>query len=155
MTLANTRIAIVTGAASGMGRATAHLFADEGALVVVADRDAEGVERVVSEIAEAMAAAGTEVIGCSPSPLKMAHFAAACDLRICSEDSIFRMPAARLGLVVPVALALIFFLLFSTFGSVRHLGETARAGTWVMQVSDRQAEDVGRLIATQVVLHGH
>jgi enoyl-CoA hydratase/carnithine racemase len=25
-------------------------------------------------------------------------FAAACDLRICSEDSIFRMPAARLGL---------------------------------------------------------
>lgn len=42
-----------------------------------------------------------------------------------------------------------------TFGSVRHLGETARAGTWVLQVSDRQAEDVGRLIATQVVLHGH
>ena len=31
------RTAIVTGAASGMGRATAHLFADEGALVVVAD----------------------------------------------------------------------------------------------------------------------
>ena len=25
-------------------------------------------------------------------------FAAACDLRICSDDSIFRMPAARLGL---------------------------------------------------------
>lgn len=25
-------------------------------------------------------------------------FAAACDLRICSEDSVFRMPAARLGL---------------------------------------------------------
>jgi enoyl-CoA hydratase/carnithine racemase len=25
-------------------------------------------------------------------------FAAACDLRVCSEDSIFRMPAARLGL---------------------------------------------------------
>ena len=32
------------------------------------------------EIAEAMAAAGAEVIGCTPSPLKMAPFAAACDL---------------------------------------------------------------------------
>ena len=32
------------------------------------------------EIAEGMAAVGAKVIGCDPSPLKMAHFAAACDL---------------------------------------------------------------------------
>jgi acetolactate synthase I/II/III large subunit len=32
------------------------------------------------EIADAMSAAGTEVIGCTPSPLKMEPFAAACDL---------------------------------------------------------------------------
>ncbi len=32
------------------------------------------------EIAEAMRGAGTEVIGCAPSPLRMDHFAAACDL---------------------------------------------------------------------------
>ncbi len=32
------------------------------------------------EIAEAMAGAGTQVIGCSPSPLRMEPFAAACDL---------------------------------------------------------------------------
>ena len=32
------------------------------------------------EIADAMAAAGTPVIGCTPSPLRMAPFAAACDL---------------------------------------------------------------------------
>ncbi len=32
------------------------------------------------EIAEAMAGAGAKVIGCDPSPLKMAPFAAACDL---------------------------------------------------------------------------
>jgi 3-oxoacyl-[acyl-carrier protein] reductase len=44
------RTAIVTGAASGMGRATAHLFADEGARVAVVDRDAPGVSRVVEEI---------------------------------------------------------------------------------------------------------
>jgi 3-oxoacyl-[acyl-carrier protein] reductase len=47
------RTAIITGAASGMGRATAHLFADEGARVAVVDRDAPGVARVVDEIAKA------------------------------------------------------------------------------------------------------
>ncbi|MDJ0771505.1 MAG: SDR family NAD(P)-dependent oxidoreductase [Ilumatobacter sp.] len=44
------RVAIVTGAASGMGRATAHLFADEGAHVVVADLGSERVAAVVGEI---------------------------------------------------------------------------------------------------------
>ena len=44
------RTAIVTGAASGMGRATAHLFADEGANVVVADLGNERVQAVVDDI---------------------------------------------------------------------------------------------------------
>jgi 3-oxoacyl-[acyl-carrier protein] reductase len=44
------RTALVTGAASGMGRATAHLFADEGARVAVDDREEAGVKRVVAEI---------------------------------------------------------------------------------------------------------
>jgi 3-oxoacyl-[acyl-carrier protein] reductase len=44
------RRAIITGAASGMGRATAHLFADEGARVVVADLGADRVQHVVDEI---------------------------------------------------------------------------------------------------------
>ena len=43
-------VAIVTGAASGMGRATAHLFADEGARVVVADLGSDRVATVVDEI---------------------------------------------------------------------------------------------------------
>ena len=47
------KIALVTGAASGMGRATAHLFADEGAHVAVTDLDADKVSRVVREIDEA------------------------------------------------------------------------------------------------------
>jgi 3-oxoacyl-[acyl-carrier protein] reductase len=47
------KVAIVTGAASGMGRATAHLFADEGALVAALDRDGDGAAAVVEEIAGA------------------------------------------------------------------------------------------------------
>ena len=53
------KIALVTGAASGMGRATAHLFADEGAQVAVTDLDIEKVSRVVNEIT----AAGGEAAG--------------------------------------------------------------------------------------------
>ena len=44
------KVALVTGAASGMGRATAHLFADEGAHVAVTDLDAAKVQTVVDEI---------------------------------------------------------------------------------------------------------
>ena len=47
------RGALVTGAASGMGRATAHLFADEGAQVAVTDLDKDAIERVVEEIQKA------------------------------------------------------------------------------------------------------
>ena len=43
-------IAIVTGAASGMGEATAKLFESEGALVAAIDVNEEGLNRVVAEI---------------------------------------------------------------------------------------------------------
>jgi len=48
----------ITGAASGMGRATAELFADEGAGVAVTDIDATGAE----EVAAAIRAAGGNAI---------------------------------------------------------------------------------------------
>ena len=44
------RVVIVTGAASGMGRATARLFGAEGARVAALDRDAEGVAKVADAI---------------------------------------------------------------------------------------------------------
>jgi 3-oxoacyl-[acyl-carrier protein] reductase len=44
------RVALVTGAASGMGRATAELFADEGARVAVTDLEQTAVDRVVAGI---------------------------------------------------------------------------------------------------------
>lgn len=42
--------AIITGAASGMGRATAHLFASEGANVAVTDLKQEACDAVLKEI---------------------------------------------------------------------------------------------------------
>ena len=47
------RAAIVTGAASGIGRASALALAAEGAGVLVADLNEEGAQRVVAEIVEA------------------------------------------------------------------------------------------------------
>ncbi len=46
------RVAIVTGAGSGIGRAGAEIMAREGARVVVADRDAAAGEETVRHIAE-------------------------------------------------------------------------------------------------------
>jgi 3-oxoacyl-[acyl-carrier protein] reductase len=52
------KVAIVTGAASGMGRATAELFAAEGARVALLDRDAARL----SEVADAIATSGGEAL---------------------------------------------------------------------------------------------
>jgi NAD(P)-dependent dehydrogenase (short-subunit alcohol dehydrogenase family) len=46
------KVAIVTGAASGIGRASAILFAREGARVVIVDKNAEGVIETARSIAK-------------------------------------------------------------------------------------------------------
>jgi NAD(P)-dependent dehydrogenase (short-subunit alcohol dehydrogenase family) len=50
MAILEGKVAIVTGASSGIGRAAARLFADEGAKVVVSARRQDELDRLVSEI---------------------------------------------------------------------------------------------------------
>ncbi len=47
------KIAIITGAGSGMGRATAKLFASEGSKVVAADIKPQGLDSLVQEVTQA------------------------------------------------------------------------------------------------------
>ena len=62
------RVAVVTGAASGMGRATAHLLADEGAAVAVVDRSADGAEAVAREITAAGGTAAAWALDVTDAP---------------------------------------------------------------------------------------
>ena len=71
--------AVVTGAASGIGRETALRFAAEGAAVVCADRDADGADAVAAEIA----AAGGVALG--------------IDADITSEGAVARLVEASLA----------------------------------------------------------
>ena len=53
------RVAVVTGAGQGIGRAFAHRLAEEGAVAVIAERNAEAASRVAAEIT----AAGGQALG--------------------------------------------------------------------------------------------
>lgn len=53
MTRLDNKIALITGAASGMGRAMAHGYAAEGAHVIIADLNLDGAEVVAEEIRQA------------------------------------------------------------------------------------------------------
>ncbi|MBW9214427.1 bifunctional aldolase/short-chain dehydrogenase [Mumia sp. zg.B53] len=56
-----TRVALVTGAASGIGRATAEKLAAEGACVVIADLDLEKAQEAAAELGSTDVAVGVQV----------------------------------------------------------------------------------------------
>jgi NAD(P)-dependent dehydrogenase (short-subunit alcohol dehydrogenase family) len=64
------RVALITGAGEGMGRAAALLFAQEGARVGVLDVDRERAETVAAEIGEAAVAIAADVS--SPADVRRA-----------------------------------------------------------------------------------
>jgi NAD(P)-dependent dehydrogenase (short-subunit alcohol dehydrogenase family) len=73
------RTALVTGAASGIGRATAIALAREGAAVLVTDLDGAGAERVAGEIAAAGGAARATRCDVTRADEVEAMVRAACD----------------------------------------------------------------------------
>ncbi len=74
MRLSN-KVSIITGAAQGIGQATALKFAKEGAKVIVCDMNQAGVDAVVNQIREA----GGEAIGFAVDVTKMATITAMVD----------------------------------------------------------------------------
>jgi 3-oxoacyl-[acyl-carrier protein] reductase len=94
------KVAVVTGAASGMGRAIADLFAEDGAIVAALDRDASGVgtaqwaldlsdaaavDRVVHEVVSQLGAVDV-LVNCAgvsvPAPLEADDYWRAWDTTI-------------------------------------------------------------------------
>jgi 3-oxoacyl-[acyl-carrier protein] reductase len=53
------KVSIITGAARGIGAATAHKFAQEGAVVIACDVEQAGVDAIVRELCETMRAQAT------------------------------------------------------------------------------------------------
>jgi len=71
------KVAIITGAGSGIGETSARIFAAEGARVAVVDRDSDGGKRVADEIG-------------SPSFFLSADVASAADMQAMSQTVVER-----------------------------------------------------------------
>ncbi|MGI8925085.1 MAG: SDR family NAD(P)-dependent oxidoreductase [Tepidiformaceae bacterium] len=94
------KVAIITGAASGMGRASAHLFAAEGARLLLADINGEACEAVAAEVRSSGANAIAVRVDVSDPPAVESMVQAAVDaygtLDILFNNAGIEGPSARL-----------------------------------------------------------
>src|SRR5436309_1001622 len=88
------RLAIVTGAATGIGRATARLFAQAGASLVLADVRGDELERTVAEVR----AAGGDATAQTADLARPGRSAAVADAAVRVERDVARLiPRGRVG----------------------------------------------------------
>jgi NAD(P)-dependent dehydrogenase (short-subunit alcohol dehydrogenase family) len=97
-TLAN-KTAIITGAASGMGKAMAMGFADEGAHVVIADLNLDGAQAVAADIESAGGSASAKSLNVM-NPLEAAELVEAVVTERGSLDILVNN--AGIGMIKPV-----------------------------------------------------
>ncbi|EJT86061.1 3-hydroxybutyrate dehydrogenase [Pseudomonas putida S11] len=90
------QVALITGAGAGIGEATAKLFVQEGAKVVIADRNIELASKVADELGEAAIAVQVDVADAAQVKAMVektvAHFGG---LDILGQQRWFRYPRYR------------------------------------------------------------
>ena len=157
MTVLKGKGAVVTGAASGIGRAIATAFTEAGARVLLCDRNAKGLDAVASELGDDALGRVTDVseesqvegamrdarnaFGSLDIVVSCAGFGAIAPLTDLSADQWKSVQAVTLGGV--------FYGVKHALGSGREL-----SSRWTAEELQRFLHDAIRLVARSVVQHG-
>lgn len=135
------QVALVTGAASGMGLATARAFAEAGAAVVLADIDEEAVQHAAEELT---AAAGHQAIGVACDVTDEAQAAAMVD-RVVATYGRLDMAFNNAGVQVPPSDAA-----DETAENFDHVNAVNLRGVWAAQKHElrwmRQQDSGGAIV---------
>jgi NAD(P)-dependent dehydrogenase (short-subunit alcohol dehydrogenase family) len=91
------KVALITGAGSGMGRATALLLADRGAAVTVVGRRADRLDQIVEQIKDAGGQALGAQLFISPRTVRYHLRKVFLKLDITSRRHLSRVPPNRLA----------------------------------------------------------